>query len=357
MTASPAPSFYASRLRPLLFRLDPERAHDLAALAARCAVSNRLLERVFLSGLRYTSGRLAVSIAHLHAAAPLGVAAGLDKAGTLYPFLAACGFGHVESGTFTALAQRGNPKPRLFRFPKHGAIVNRMGFNNPGAARAAEVIGHQARSVPRGISLGKSRLADDAAADLAQALRPLAPWADYLAINVSSPNTPGVRDLQSEGALRSLFGVVREIAPRCPLFLKLAPDLSEPDFDRLVDVAEELGASALILTNTTLSRRGVPEAEGLEGGLSGEPLRDRATAWIRRAYRRSDGRLPIVGVGGIFQVEHAIEKIRAGATWLQAYSGFVYAGPGFAVDLHRALDRRLEDSGSTLAQWVGSDAG
>lgn len=356
MTPSPAPSLYNRGLRSLLFRLDAERAHDLAVLAARCAASNAWLRRLLFGRLHYASERLPVSIAGLRAAAPLGVAAGLDKQGTLYPFLAQCGFGHVESGTFTALAQRGNPRPRLFRFAEREAIVNRMGFNNPGAARAAAVIRRQERSVPRGISLGKSRVAQDPVADLRDALQPLAPLADYLAINVSSPNTPGVRALQTETALRALFRVVREVAPQRPLFLKLAPDLAEADFDRLVDVAEELEAAALVLTNTTLSRRGVPEAANVEGGLSGAPLREISTAWIRRAFRRTSGRLPIVGVGGIVAVEHAIEKIRAGATWLQAYSGFVYRGPSFASELHRELDGRLAAQRATLTQWIGSDA-
>jgi dihydroorotate dehydrogenase len=338
--------------------MDAERAHDVATAGARALVSLPPLRALWTRLHTHESERLAVTLAGLRAAAPLGAAAGIDKRGDLYPALVACGFAHVESGTFTALAQSGNARPRLHRLESDEAIVNRMGFNNPGCEAAAARVARQRRSVPRGISLGKSRLAADAVADLAQSLAALAPLADYLAINVSSPNTPGVRDLQAEGALRALVDTARAAAPTTPIFVKLSPDLAVATFDHLLEVARELAVAAIVLTNTTLSREGLvdPRAATLEGGLSGAPLRPRSLAWVRRAFRRTEGALPIVGVGGVFSAADAEALLRAGATWLQAYTGFVYRGPSLARHVHRGLDRKLEREGARLEQWIGSHA-
>jgi dihydroorotate dehydrogenase len=360
MTPRRTSDFYGRWVRPPLFALDAERAHRLTARLAAWAAALPPLRAALRRALRVDSPLLVSTLAGLESKAPLGIAAGLDKDATLYPFLAACGFGHVESGTFTTLAQVGNPRPRLFRVVEREAIVNRMGFNNPGAEAVARRVARQRRVVPRGLSIGKSKLAADPIADALESLVHLAPLADYVAINVSSPNTPGLRDLQAEPALRSLFAAVRrsvrERNPNGRVFVKLAPDLADAEIDRLVDVGIEIGVDALILTNTTLDRSQTPEARELAGGLSGAPLRARSTAVVRRAFRRSEGRLPIVGVGGIFDAADALEKIRAGATWLQAYTGFVYRGPTLARDIHRGLLSAFERAGSTLRNSIGSDA-
>ncbi len=353
---------YRHLLRPLLFGLDPERAHEWTARAARAAAATGP-GRVALGALcgRIPAG-LETTVAGIRFPGPVGLAAGFDKDGKLYPALSRVGFGFVECGTFTALEQPGNPKPRVFRFSQYSALVNRMGFNNPGAERAAEVFADQeagGRPVPRGINIGKSRAAElaQAGADYRKSLDQLARWADYIAVNVSSPNTPGLRALQSAAALTDLARpLLDRLSGACPLFVKLSPDMEPDEFDDAVSTLAAIGVAGLILTNTTLSREGVPEAAVVEGGLSGRPLRDRSTAWIRRAYALTRGRLPIIGVGGIFSAEDALEKIRAGASLVQVYTGLIYEGPGLPARIHADLARVLRREGSTLESLVGSAA-
>lgn len=348
-----------SMLKPLLFRLDPETAHD--------RVSRRMSGFVRLPGgpallrslFAYASPRLEQRGLGLHFPNPVGMAAGFDKSGDLYPFLAHMGFGFVESGTFTAHSQPGNPRPRLFRFPEAGALVNRMGFNNAGSEVVADLIAHQARPVIRGINLGKSKITPVEAAidDYLESLSRLQPHADYIAINVSSPNTPGLRSLQEAGKMRSLLVAVRKaMRPGLPLFVKLAPDLTDRDLDATLDAVREAHTDGLILTNTTLDKSSVPEASGMEGGLSGRPLADRSTAIIRRAYRRTEGKLPIIGVGGIFSGEDALQKIRAGASLVQIYTGYIYEGPMLPARICRFLAAYLESRNMTLPALTGSDA-
>jgi dihydroorotate dehydrogenase len=356
------PDFYRRILRPALFRLDPETAHaTIGALAFLARVAP--LRAALAHGTYENSPALASTLWGLRFTNPVGIGAGFDKSARLYPLLAAVGFGFVEQGTFTAVPQRGNPRPRVFRFPEQEAIVNRMGFNNPGASVAARRIAAQRTSVPRGISIGKSRSAapEDAIADQARALGALAAVGDYVALNVSSPNTPGLRDLQTVETLRAIVSALRVVQDgqprgRLPLLLKLAPDFAVADFELLVGSAQDVGVDGLILTNTTLARDRVPRARDVAGGLSGAPLRDISTAWVRRAHLLTAGRLPIVGVGGIFSAEHALEKIAAGASLVELYTGYIYEGPGLPKRINRGLAAVCKARGVTLGELVGSES-
>jgi dihydroorotate dehydrogenase len=349
-------ALYEKIMRPALFRLEPERAHELAvdalALLARVPPLCRLMEamaRVSPSLFR------PVDALGLRFPNAVGLAAGFDKNARAWPAAAALGFGHVEIGTVTARAQPGNPMPRVFRFPRQEALINRLGFNNEGARAVAARLAGQAprgrRRIPLGINLGKSKLAeiDRAAEDYLESFALLADHADYVALNVSSPNTPGLRQLQDESRLRELLSAVvgannaRALSPgraRVPILLKVAPDLSFPQLDAVLGVVADLGIDGIIATNTTLARPGeftaVPEA----GGLSGVPLCAQATAVIRYVARATGGRLAIIGVGGISDAVSAAEKLDAGATLVQVYTGMVYHGPWFAAELARALDDR-----------------
>lgn len=360
-------------VRPLLFRLSAERAHRLAGAALvpwQMALQRRPPRPPPPDPL------LAQRLWGLEFANPLGLAAGFDKNGELPHVWAALGFGFAELGTVTALAQAGNPQPRLFRLPDDGALLNRLGFNNRGATRvAAELTARLAGGrppIPLGINLGKSKLAplDDAAADYCASLRALHGLADYLVVNVSSPNTPGLRDLQAEAQLAPLLAALQAEnrrladaaggAPR-PLLLKIAPDLADEALPSIVALARAHDLAGLIATNTTIDRGALPAGHplaGEPGGLSGAPLRARSTAVVRALYRIAGPGLPIVGVGGIASGADAYEKIRAGAALVQAYTGFVYRGPRFAalvLDELRALLRR--DGFAAVSDAVGVDAG
>jgi dihydroorotate dehydrogenase len=360
--------FYGALAKPLLFALDPERAHELvsgwARLTRAVPGAPAMLEALYGSP---ESERLRSTVLGIEFPNPVGLAAGFDKTGQLYPFFSRMGFGFVECGTFTAKGQTGNPKPRLFRFPAQRALVNRMGFNNPGARSAAATLAGQRRGVPRGVSIGKSKVTPlaQAAADHRDSLRQLTGCADFVVINVSSPNTPGLRTLQESEPLRELLADARRAideearhggTKRPPLFLKLAPDLGPGELEEAVEVAAQAGVEGLVLCNTTLRKDAVPAAKDVEGGLSGAPLRARATELVRLAYRASRGRLPIIGVGGIFSGEDALEKIRAGASLVQIYTGYVYGGPGVPRAINRFLDQRLRRDDARLGDWIGLEA-
>ena len=355
-----APKVYRL-LRPILFLLPAEVAHGLAGaflwLWARAAPRPRAREALAqtLWGLRFPN--------------PVGLAAGMDKGQVLVPAWFRLGFGFVEVGTVTPRPQPGNPRPRLFRLPDHRAIVNRMGFNNPGAARVARRLARLPRQPgPVGVNLGRNKDTpnDRAADDYVASFRALAPHADYAAINVSSPNTPGLRALQEGSELRKLVEAVarardelhRSSGRRVPLLVKVSPDEAPERLDAVADAAIAGGADGLIATNTTLSREGVaghPRAAE-EGGLSGEPLRETAERACARLFLRAGGRVPIVGVGGIATAEDAYRRIRAGASLLQLYTALVYQGPSAARDIQDGLVRLLERDGLTLAGAIGIDA-
>jgi dihydroorotate dehydrogenase len=364
---------YRSILRPLLFRLPPERAHEVAleALAfglgtewARRAAKRRFAREPF-GELR----RFGLSFPN-----PVGLAAGFDKNGTAAEYLAALGFGFIEVGTVTHKAQEGNLRPRLFRLPRDRALINRLGFNNRGTALAAEHLASHRPDCVLGVNIGKSRVValEDATEDYLASFELVHRLADYVAVNVSSPNTPNLRELQRPEALAALLGALQkrnqELAhehPRrkaVPLLVKIAPDLTVRDLETIVEVAQGAGLDGIIATNTTTSRAGLattPERVAAcgEGGLSGAPLRARSTEVIAALYSLTRGRMTIVGVGGVFTARDAWEKITAGASLVQLYTGFIYQGAGVARDINEGLAQILSKSGfRTLDEAVGSRA-
>ncbi|MGD9763868.1 MAG: quinone-dependent dihydroorotate dehydrogenase [Candidatus Binatia bacterium] len=364
-------SVFYDLIRPLLFCLPPEAAHELTLRGLRP------WER-FLQGRAAppaADSLLAQRVWGLDFAHPLGLAAGFDKNGALPHVWSALGFAFAEIGTVTALAQPGNPRPRLFRLPAERGLINRLGFNNAGASAVAADLAARLAHVrppgPLGVNIGKSKLTalERAADDYCASLRALFPLADYVVVNVSSPNTPGLRDLQAEEQLAPLLAALQEenrrlarahaVPPR-PVLVKVAPDLADQALAALVDTVRTHGIAGLIATNTTVERNALPAGHALAeqaGGLSGAPLRARATSVLRALYHHSAGQLPIIGVGGIGSGADAYERIRAGASLVQAYTGFVYGGPGFARRTIAELRALLQRDGFTnVAQAVGIDA-
>jgi dihydroorotate dehydrogenase len=353
-------------LFPLVVRYVPaETAHraafGLIRLVGAVPVSRTLLRRWLVP----RDPVLRVRALGMDLAGPLGLAAGFDKDGVGTAALGALGFGYVEVGTVTARAQPGNPPPRLFRLPADRALLNRMGFNNAGAAGAAARLRSAPKGVPVGVNIGKSKIVPEtgAVADYVSSATALARVADYLVVNVSSPNTPGLRDLQAVAQLRPLLEGVREALDRAgtrrvPLLVKIAPDLADSDVDAVADLVLELGLDGVIATNTTISRDGLatPDVEALgAGGVSGAPLKDRSLAVLSRLRARVGERVPLVSVGGIETAEDAWERIRAGATLVQGYTGFVYGGALWPRRLHRDLARLVRQAGyASIADAVGS---
>ena len=330
---------YSALARPALFRLDAERAHELGATVLSAMHRSPAIARML--GARVAAAPATpISAMGLRFPNPLGVAAGFDKAGRLYNGLGALGFGFVEVGTVTARAQPGNPRPRLFRLPEDQALLNRMGFNNPGAAAVAEALAaHPPRGIVLGVNIGKSKVTpiEDAAADYAESARLLGPLADYLVINVSSPNTPGLRSLQSVAALGPIVDAVQhELAAlhkTTPLLVKIAPDLADEDIDAVADLAMARRLAGLVATNTTIARPDTlrtprDEVQRLgDGGLSGAPLRERAKHVVRRLRERLGQGPVLVGAGGISSGEDVVSMCAMGATLVQLYSAFIFGGP------------------------------
>jgi dihydroorotate dehydrogenase len=349
-------------LRPLLFLFDAERVHRLAhrwlRLMGRPALARRLRPRPRPS--------LAVRCLGIDFENPIGLAAGFDKGEASLGGLFGLGFGHVEVGTITPAPQAGNPGPRLFRLPEHRALINRMGFNNEGAEACAARLASLppgARLGPIGINVGKNRDTPNerALVDYLACIDRLQAQADYLVLNLSSPNTPGLRELQGREPLeRLLSACVARTRPRGkPLLVKLAPDLEPEAFDAAVDVAVAAGASGVVATNTTVQRPGPSASHPLAsqaGGLSGAPLEPLSTAAVRRAYARAAGRIAVVGVGGVMGAGDAYAKVRAGASLVQVYTGFVYGGPGFVRRVLSDLAAMLTRDGfGRLGDAVGAD--
>ena len=350
-------------LRPLLFLFDAERAHGLVGWCLWLWA--RLAPR---PGRREPAG-LGQHLLGLDFPSPVGLAAGLDKGQVVAPAYFRLGFGFVEIGTVTPRPQAGNPRPRLFRLVQNRAVINRMGFNNPGA----QVVQRRLQALPRqpgpvGANVGKNKDTpnEQAADDYVAAFRALAPHADYVAINVSSPNTPGLRALQGAAAIGLLVAAVAkardELAAasgrRVPLLVKVSPDEPDDRLDALADAALAAGADGLIATNTTLDRTAVaghPRA-GEQGGLSGAPVREKALRACARLYLRIGSRAPIVGVGGIASAEDAYARLRAGASLVQVYTALIYEGPGLARQIAEGLQALLKRDGLTLQQAIGKDA-
>ncbi|MGX7951159.1 quinone-dependent dihydroorotate dehydrogenase [Tsuneonella sp. HG249] len=334
---------------PALFALDPERAHRLMIGALKCLPALTLAE----------PGPLATRVAGLEFPNPVGLAAGFDKDAEVPGAMLGLGFGSVEVGSITPRPQTGNPRPRLFRLAKDRAVINRMGFNNGGIASAQERLARRTRPGIVGINVGANKDSADRVADYLAGIAAFSRVADYLTVNISSPNTAGLRDLQAEGELQALLSAVaaaREPASP-PIFLKVAPDLGAGDHERIVRAAIDHGIAGLIVSNTTISRPPLRSPhKGETGGLSGEPLRALALAQLRHFREVAGTSLPLIGVGGIASAEDAWARIRAGASLVQLYSALVYEGPGLARRIVRGLEQLMRRDGfSSIAEAVGSE--
>ena len=332
--------FYRRIARPALFAQDPEKAHELT-IEMLATAANTLAS----AGRRVqTSERLKMTVAGMAFPNPVGLAAGCDKNGKAVAAWPQFGFGFVEVGTVTAQPQSGNPKPRVFRVPEHGALVNRLGFNSEGSEVVAKRLAKLRRSrralaVPLGVNIGKTKIVtgeDAVLEDYRVSFRRLSRLADFIVVNVSSPNTPGLRQWQERGPLTRLLQTLQDEsrslgqkrgANPTPIFVKISPDMDEAGLDDVVAVAFETELAGIIATNTTIAREGALASAEASGGLSGRPLRDRACEVLRGLRRRTQGSIPLIGVGGIFSGEDAYARIKAGASLIQIYTGLVYEGP------------------------------
>lgn len=361
---------YRRAIRPWLFKQDAESAHDFAlknlARASSSDLAGKFIEDFF------GAPSLPVELFGLKFPNPVGLAAGLDKHASAVPVWEKLGFGFCELGGVTWHAQPGNPQPRMFRAVADEAIVNRMGFNNSGAEAVAQKLAGWKKSGrwpnhPVGINLGKSKITplEKAAEDYADSFRLLRDYADFFVVNVSSPNTPGLRQLQDKAALDEIFAALQSVQgaidrPPKPILVKVAPDLTFEALDEIVELVTPRDIAGIVATNTTITRPAantpaLQKVYGETGGLSGRPLRSRSTEIVRHLYKQTGGKLPIIGVGGIFSANDAWEKITAGASLVQIYSGLVYEGPGLAKNVVTGLREKLEKTGGKhLREVVGS---
>ncbi len=353
-------------LRPLLFQQDSERAHNFVVTQLARASKNKFT--CDLIGKLYGSPALPTEVFGLKFPNPVGLAAGMDKHAAAVPGWSALGFGFTELGGVTWHAQPGNPKPRMFRAIPDEGVINRMGFNNSGAEAVAQKLTEWKKSGrwpshPVGINLGKSKITplENAAEDYLDSFRVLRDLADFFVVNVSSPNTPNLRQLQDKLALNEILIALQQAnIARKPILVKVAPDLSFEALDEILELVEPRQLAGMVATNTTITRPQTGDAALAKiyaetGGLSGRPLRARSTEVIRHLYKQSSGTVPIIGVGGIFTAEDAWEKITAGASLLQVYTGMVYEGPGVAGKIVRGLIKRLKREGfGTLKEAVGT---
>jgi dihydroorotate dehydrogenase len=336
---------YKTIIKPVFFLFSPERAHQI--LVTLLSMS---FFRFFLSIFyNFQHPALIREFAGLSFRNPVGLAAGFDKEAELINGLSAIGFGFIEIGTITPMGQPGNPKPRLFRIPQDEGLINRMGFNNKGLESAIiNLRKNRNKGVLIGGNIGKNKLTplEEAAEDYTKAFDALFPYVDYFVVNVSSPNTPNLRQLQDKGPLTEILGKLSRInrqkpTPK-PVFLKIAPDLTDGQLDDIIEIVSETRVAGIVATNTTISRQGLTiDQQRIDeigaGGLSGKPLTQRATEVIRYIYKKSEGRIPIIGVGGIHSPEDAIEKLNAGASLIQIYTGLIYEGPGLIKRINKAL--------------------
>jgi dihydroorotate dehydrogenase len=330
-----------------LHKIDPEAAHGLAIRALQMGLTP--------TPGPVTSPRLKTTLAGLDLPNPVGLAAGFDKNATAIAPLSRAGFGFIEVGAATPLPQPGNPKPRLFRLTEDRAAINRFGFNNEGMEAITARLARRGAGVPVGLNLGANKTSTDRAADFAKVMTVARDHVDFATVNVSSPNTEKLRDLQGKAALAALLDGVMDVRGATPVFLKIAPDLTPDEIEDVADVANSAGVAAIIATNTTLDRGGLKSShKGEAGGLSGAPLFDKSTRVLARLSTMTD--IPLVGVGGIATAEHAYAKIRAGASAVQLYTALVYGGLSMVSDIATGLDGLLARDGfATVADAVGTN--
>lgn len=350
---------YDFTLKPFFFRLSPEDAHYLSVnLLNLTNVMPGMFELVE-KFTTYKNQKLQTKVAGISFPNPLGMGAGFDKTGELYPFLAKLGFGFVEVGTITGEEQPGNPKPRIFRYEKEEALINRMGFNNPGSEKAFQILSKQPIKIPRGINAGKTKVVpqEEAVADYVKTFKKILPISDYGVINISSPNTPGLRSFQEKDSFVELVkGIERKLGGFLkPMFVKLAPDLEISALEELLDIILDLNLQGVILTNTTINPEVLSGYEKLEqGGISGKVLASKSTEFIKIARRKLKGKIPIIGVGGIMDGHSALEKILAGADLIQIYTGYIYRGPFLPYQILEFIDKFLTKQGcKSISEIVG----
>lgn len=343
---------YKSLVRPILFLFQPETIHKAVFTALRIAQSLPFGLSMIRSLYKYESPGLKRTVLGIDFPNPIGLAAGMDKDAEVYEAFGAMGFGFVEIGTVTPKAQPGNEKPRVFRLPRNKALINRMGFNNRGVLNAAQNLQKRKSNLIIGGNIGKNKITpnEEALSDYLFAFNELFEFVDYFVVNVSSPNTPNLRELQEKEPLTRLLGALqaenRTRKNPKPILLKIAPDLSDSQLDDIISIVTETGINGVVATNTTIARSGLdyPEnqisAIGL-GGLSGEPLRSRSTEVIQYLSEKSGGKFPIVAAGGVMSPQDAFEKLKAGASLVQIYTGFIYEGPGFVKQIKQFLSKQL----------------
>lgn len=348
-------------LRWVMFRVPPERIHTWVFALLRVATGLNVNRRLLAKWLAPSDPVLETTVFGVTFPGPVGLAAGFDKNGSGINAWGPLGFGYAEVGTVTAQAQPGNPAPRLFRLPEDRALLNRMGFNNHGAGELAIKLTRSQSTVPIGVNIGKTKVtpAERAVEDYAESARLCGPLADFVVVNVSSPNTPGLRDLQAVASLRPILAAVRAETTK-PVLVKIAPDLSDDDVDEIADLAVELGLAGIVATNTTISREGLLTpgvAELGAGGVSGAPVAARSLEILRRLHKRVGDQLVLISVGGIETADDAWERIVAGASLVQGYTGFIYGGGLWAKHIHDGVAAKLKAGGfASLADAVGSGA-
>ncbi len=350
---------YEKLIRPALFGLSPETAHEIGIESLKIGLSAEFAKKI--ASKRFVSESFGeLERFGLKFKNPLGIAAGFDKNGVVVNQLAALGFGFVEVGTVTFNPQKGNEKPRLFRLPEDKALINRLGFNNEGTMKVVERLKKIQPRCVLGVNIGKNKDVpnDEAIENYLKSFDLAHEVADYIAVNVSSPNTPNLRELQKAENLEELLGALQrrnlELSAK-PLLVKIAPDLNESEIEAITDIAQRLNLSGIIATNTTVSRENLKTKINETGGLSGKPLQKVSNDVIKKIYQYSNGKLPVIGVGGIFTADDAFAKIACGASLLQAYTGFVYQGFGFAREINSGLYRILREKGfANLDEAIGS---
>ncbi len=341
-------SLYDSVLRPAAFLLDPEKVHEIAMW---------MLSRGLFRAPAFTDKRLEQTLFGVTFPNPLGLAAGFDKNGKALDHWHQMGFGFVEAGTVTQHAQPGNPKPRMFRLPADKALINRLGFNNDGARAIATRLAVAKSQIPLGVNLGKSKITDiaDAASDYEASFRLLHKFGDYFAVNVSSPNTPGLRTLQEKGPLLEILASLREVNKEKPLFVKVAPDLEMSALADVIAVAHEAKLTGLIATNTTISRDGLSADPGQDGGLSGAPVLEKSNQFLAHLYKSCNPSIILIGVGGIMSGKDVYDKIRLGAHLCQIYTGWIYGGPAMVPAAMQELTSLMNrDAIQSLSQLRGT---